>query len=302
MASKQSEALKDLYKGWVAAMGANPHMSLEDMRGLFDHWGDVTGEPGGVDYIEVDAGGVPCMWAVPKGCAQDRVLISTHGGGYVAGSMYTHRKMFGHIAKAVGCRALILHYRRAPEHPHPAPVQDAVKVYQWLLNQGIKPQHLATTGDSAGGALCLSLLLAARDQGLPLAAASLPISPWSDMEITGETIKTNAHLDALVQEPVVKGMVGMFLGGASPKDPLANLLYADLKGLPPMYIQVGAHETLLDDSRRLADRARAAGVEVKLDVYPEMQHVFHFLAGAAPEADDAIKEMAAWVRPKLGLA
>ena len=113
MPSVQSEELKTLYKSWMAAFAANPSMELDDMRRMFEHWGDVTAEPGGVDYVEVTAGGAPALWATPKGCAQDRVLLCTHGGGYVTGSMYTHRKVYGHLAKAIGCRALIVHYRRA---------------------------------------------------------------------------------------------------------------------------------------------------------------------------------------------
>jgi monoterpene epsilon-lactone hydrolase len=302
MASKQAEALKDLYRGWVVAMNANPTMGLDEIRDIFEHWGDVTVEPGGVDYIEVDAGGVPALWAVPKGCREDRVLICTHGGGYVTGSMYTHRKMFGHMAKAIGCRALILHYRRAPEHTHPAQCEDGVAAYQWLLDQGIKPAHVATTGDSAGGGLCTSLVLGARAKGLPLPAAVMPLSPWYDMEGRGGSLKTNAAADVLVQEAILMNMAATFLGSASKQDPLANPLYADLAGFPPTFIQVGADETLLDDSLRFAEKAKAAGVDVKCGVYPEMQHVFHFLAGRAPEADAAIAELAAWVRPKLGLA
>lgn len=301
MASPQANAIKDLYNGWMEVMAANPEMSLDEMRDLFEHWGDITGEPGGVDYTEVDAGGVEAMWAVPKGCAEDRVLLCTHGGGYVCGSMYTHRKMFGHIAKAVGCRALILHYRRAPENPHPAQVQDSVAAYAWLLEQGYKAEHIATTGDSAGGALSTSVLLGIREKGLPLPVAAMPMSPWYDPEGTGDSLTTNADKDTLVQKPVLEGMAGMFLGEGSPKDPLANLLQADLSGLPPIYIQVGGHETLLDDSLRFEKLAAKAGVDVKVDVYPEMQHVFHFMAGRAPEADDAVAKMAAWVKPKLGL-
>lgn len=301
MASSEANAIKVLYQSWSDAMAANPEMSLDEMREMFDHWGDITGEPGRVDYIEVDAGGVEAMWAVPKGCDQSRVVICTHGGGYAVGSMYSHRKVFGHIAKAINCRALILHYRRSPEHPHPAPVDDAVAAYQWLLDQGIKSEHICVTGDSAGGGLCTALLLAIRDAGLPMAAAGMPISPFYDMEITGETIQSNADKDILVQEPILKGMATMFLGSASATDPLASPLYANLTGLPPLYIQVGGDEALLDDSVRFADKANAAGVDTKLDVYPEMQHVFHFLAGAAQEADEAIRQMAAWVRPKLGL-
>lgn len=303
MASQGAETLKSFLRNWAATFAANPDMPLEELRLMFEHWGDVTAEPGGVDYLETDTGGVPALWAVPKGCAEDRVVLCLHGGGYVMSSMYSHRKVYGHLAKAVGCRALIPHYRRAPEHVHPAPVDDAVTAYRWLLGQGIAPGHIALTGDSAGGALAVTTLLRARERNLPMAAATMPLSPWVDMEITGGTLVSNRDKDVLVQKELVEGMAATFLGeGGDRQDPLANLLYADLAGLPPMYIQVGADETLLDDSRRLADRARKAGVDVRLDAVPEMQHVFHFAAGHAPEADDAIRRLAEWVRPKLGLA
>jgi len=302
MSSKQSEELKALYKSWVAAMTANPAMELDALRGMFEHWGDVTAEPGGVDYIEVAANDTPALWAVPKGCTADRVLLCTHGGGYVTGSMYTHRKMFGHIAKAVGCRALIVHYRRAPEFVHPGPVDDVVRCYRWLLDQQIKPQHIALIGDSAGGGLAVTTLLRARENGLPMPAATMPLSPWVDMEASGETFSVNSNKDVLVSRQIIQAMAGTFLGQAgNPKDPLASPIYADMTGLPPIYIQVGGDETLLDDSKRLAANARKAGVNVTVDVYPEMQHVFHFLAGTAPEADEAIGKLARWVRPKLGL-
>lgn len=301
MASPQSEAINVLYNGWLEAMAANPEMPLDEMRDMFDHWGDITGEPGGVDYVEVDAGGVEAMWAIPKGCADDRVALCTHGGGYVCGSMYSHRKMFGHIAKAIGCKALIVHYRRAPECTHPTAVDDSVTAYAWLLEQGYKPEHMCTTGDSAGGALSTSVLLGIRAKNLPLPAAAMPMSPWYDPQGTGESLKTNADKDTLVKPDVLKGMAATFLGDASPTDPLANLLEAEIAGLPPIYIQVGGYETLLDDSTRFADKARDSGVDIKLDIFPEMQHVFQFMAGNAPEADDAVQRMADWVKPKLGL-
>jgi acetyl esterase/lipase len=157
-------------------------------------------------------------------------------------------------------------------------------------------------GDSAGGALAVTTILRAREQGLPLPAATMPLSPWLDMEATGETFETNAAKDLLVTREVIQVMAGMFLGeGGNRQDPLANPLHADLKGFPPMYIQTGADETSLDDSRKLADRARNSGVDVTLEMVPEMQHVFQFLAGTAPEGDAAIRRLADWARPKLGL-
>ncbi len=303
MASKQSEQLVTLYQGMTSKLSANPDLPLDEMRAIFEHLGDVNSEPRGVDYIETEAGGIPALWAVPKGCAEDRVLLCSHGGGYVTGSMFSHRKMYAHLAKAVGCRALIVDYRLAPENVHPGPVNDMVKAYRWLLDQGITPNHIAFVGDFAGGALAITTILRAREQGLPLPAATMPLSPWLDMDGSGATFETNREKDVLVAREVVQGMAAAFLGeGGNKNDPLANPLRGDLRGLPPVYIQVGSYETLLDDSRNLAEAIRRADGEVKIDVIPEMQHVFHFLAGTAPEADEAIRHLAAWVKPKLGLS
>jgi monoterpene epsilon-lactone hydrolase len=302
MGSKQADLLKTFYRGLVAAMESNPEMPLDEMRRLFEHWGDVTGEPGGVDYIETDATGIPALWARPHHCREDRVLLCAHGGGYVTASMYTHRKVYAHVAKAVGCRALIAHYRRAPESIHPGPVNDMATCYRWLLDQGIAPQHIALIGDSAGGALAVTTMLRARELGQPLPAASMPLSPWLDMDARGKAFDTNRERDVLVTRDVIGVMAATFLGeGGNRNDPLANPLQGDLRGLPPLYIQTGADETLLTDSEDLAALARRSGVDVTLEVVPEMQHVFQILAGIAPEADAAIARLANWVRPHLGI-
>ena len=160
----------------------------------------------------------------------------------------------------------------------------------------------ALIGDSAGGGLAVTTILRAREQGLPLPAAAMPLSPWLDMDATGETFDTNAAKDLLITRDLIQTMAASFIGeGGNRQDPLANPLHADLNGFPPIYIQTGADETLLDDSRKLADLARKSGVDVTLEVVPEMQHVFQFLAGTAPEADAAIRRLADWVRPRLGL-
>lgn len=303
MASKESEALAALYRGWAEEMTENPQMSVDELRALFDHWGDVTADPGGVDYIETTANAIPAMWAIPKGADQSRVLLCSHGGGYVVGSMYSHRKLFGHIAKAVNCRALIVHYGRAPENPHPGPVNDMIAAYRWLLeDEHVAPEHIAFTGDSAGGALALTTVAAARDKGLALPVASMPMSPWAGLDTSGNSYDTNAERDALVSRDTTNALGPLFIGDGDPQNPLANPLYTDYQGFPPVYIQVGDAETLLDDSLRASERAKAAGVDVKVDVFDDMQHVFQIMAGAAQEADDAIQRMAAWVRPKLGLA
>ncbi len=301
MASPEAASIDRLFDSFVAALAENPEMSVEALRDLLERCGDLARDPGGVDYLEAEAGGTPCLWAVPKACRENRVLLSLHGGGCVTGSRFSHRKLFAHVAKAVGCRALIVDYARAPEHQHPSQVNECVKVYEWLLTLGVAAEHIATVGDSAGGNLCTTVVLRARAKELPLPAAVMPLSPWYDMESTAASLETNAHVDRLVSPEMSHNMAQMYLGQASPKDPLANPLYADFTGFPPLYIQVGGYEGILDDALRVAERAKAAGVEVRCDVFPEMQHVFQFMAGHAPEADDAIQQLAAWVKPKLGL-
>ncbi len=302
MASPQAAVIDQLFDSFLAAIAANPQMALDDLRDLLEKCGDLAQDPGGVDYLEANADGTLCLWAVPSGCREDRVLLALHGGGCVTGSRFSHRKLFAHIAKAVGCRALIVDYARAPEQQHPSQVNECVKVYAWLLSQGIKPAHIATLGDSAGGNLCTTVVLAARDKKMPLPAAVMALSPWYDMEATAGSFQTNGKVDRLISRELSLNMSQMFLGAASPKDPLANPLFADFKGYPPTYLQVGGFESILDDSLRVAECLKAAGVEVRCDVFPEMQHVFQFMAGRAPEADDAIQKLAAWVKPKLALA
>jgi epsilon-lactone hydrolase len=301
--SQPSKQVEEVGNWWLKIVAASTkHESLDAARDFGENWEALTAEPGGVDYIEVDAGGVLSMWAVPKGCTEDRVILCFHGGGFFSGSMYTHRKLYGHFARAIGCRALIVHYRRSPEHAHPAQVNDALAAYRWLLDQGIKSAHIALIGDSAGGGLSITTALLARDKGLPMPAALIPISAWFDMEVIGKSMDTNQGKDLLLNKEWVRSMAGMFLGqGGNPKDPYANPLYADLTGLPPVYMQVGGAEVLLDDSRRLSDCARKFGVDVRLDIYPHMQHSFQMAAGRAPESDDSIVRLTNWLKPKLAL-
>jgi epsilon-lactone hydrolase len=267
-----------------------------------ESWGDLTAEPRGVDYLETEAGGLPAMWAVPKGASTDRVLLCIHGGGFLSGSVYTHRKMFGHLAKAAGARALLVSYHLLPEGVFPVPADDVINAYRWLLDQGIEPAHVAFAGDSVGGWLAVIVQLLARQRGLPLPAAGLLLSPSVDMETTGESYETNRDSDPFFKPEVVRGIIRSFLGeGTDLRDPRVNPLYADLSALGPLYIQAGGAETLADDARLLESHARKAGLDVRLDVYPGMLHTFQMAAGRAPEADDAIRELAGWVRPRLGL-
>jgi acetyl esterase/lipase len=300
MASQQAEAVKAQLRQYAEQALTAGDVTLEEMRSR-SILEEFTGRPDGVTWIEEDAGGIPAIWAVPEGAAPDRVVQYVHGGGYILGSAEQYRHLTGHVAKAVGCRVLNVDYGLAPENPHPGPVNDSVTAYRWLLGQQLDPKHLAIAGDSAGGGLTLATVLKLRDDGLPQPVAAVPISPWTDMEILGDTMKSNAERDVLIREDMLKGMADLFLAGGNNRDPLAAPLYGDYRGVCPLYIQVGGDETLLDDARRVADQARAAGVDVQIEVFPEMQHVFQMAAGNMPEADDAVAKIGAYLRPRLGL-
>ncbi|MPY94849.1 MAG: alpha/beta hydrolase fold domain-containing protein [Acidimicrobiia bacterium] len=300
--STESEAQRALFHQFGERLTADPPLELQAIREMFEEFHTLAAEPTQVCYEEVDAGGVPAMWCLPVGAAQDRVMLFAHGGGFVTNGMCSHRKMAGHLAKAAGVRGLVIEYRRAPEHPYPAQLEDGITAYRWLLGQGIEAGHIFTAGDSAGGNLATTLPLKARAEGLPLPAAIVALSPWYDMEAKGETLVSNAATDALVRPGLAEGMTAMFLGETgSMSDPLANPLYADMAGMPPIFLTAGSWEALQDNADRMAAIARSAGVDTTLEIVPGMQHVFTFQAGRSPEADQTIATIGRWVRPKLGL-
>ena len=292
MASEQLQQAIDMFKEMGAKMGEAKDM--DDMRAIMIE----TQAPDGVTCTPVEAGGVSAEWSVAAGVDEAKVVLYVHGGGYVMGSAGSHRDVTGRLSEASGARVLSLNYRLAPEHPFPAPVDDAVAAYRWLLAQGISPGNIAVAGDSAGGGLAIATLLALRDAGEPLPAAGIGISPWVDMEGTGESMTTRAAVDPVVQKEGLLGMAKLYLGDADPKNPLAAPLHANLAGLPPLLLQVGDAETLLDDSTRLAERARAAGVDVTLKVWDEMPHVWHLFAPILPEGRQAIDEIGSFFQAR----
>lgn len=300
MASPESDVLADLYRDWAMRMAADPAMPIDEFRDMFEEWATVTAEPTDVAYEDTAIDGIPALWARPASHRQDMLLICFHGGGYVTGSRASHRKLFGHIAVAAKASALIVEYRRAPENPYPAAVEDALTAYRWALGSGLQARTIAFVGDSAGGGLAVALALAARRDGLPAPGAIFVMSPWLDLEAKGQSYNTNAGVDLIVSRPVIQGLVPMLLGSTgSLEDPIANPIRCDPAGLPPVLIQTGADESFLDDSRNFAALAKQARVDVELDVVPGMQHVFHFLGGVAPEADAAIARAGVWLEAKL---
>jgi monoterpene epsilon-lactone hydrolase len=276
---------------------ANP--TVGEMRAGLEVLGTVFPVASDVALEPVDAGGVPAEWVTASGVAPERAVLYLHGGGYVVGSIRSHCELASRLSKAAAARVLLIGYRLAPEHPHPAAVEDATAAYRWLLSIGISAGRIVVAGDSAGGGLTVATLVALRDAGQPLPAAGVCISPWVDMEGIGDSMTSKAAVDPIIQVDGLKRMAGMYLSGLDPRTPLAAPLYADLSGLPPLLIQVGGSEMLLDDARRLAERARKAGVDVTLEVWDDMIHVWHVFATLLPEARQAIDGISAFIRGRV---
>jgi acetyl esterase/lipase len=243
---------------------------------------------------------LPGEWVVADHAAANQRLLYLHGGGYVICGPATHRDLAGRISQAAGVAVLVLDYRLAPEHPYPAAVHDALAALRWMSDHGPADAAPAratfVAGDSAGGGLTLATLIAARDAGVRLPNAAVAISAWTDLACTGNTIRTRADVDPMVTEAVLSRMVHDYLQGGDARQPLASPLYADLRGLPPLLMQVGDAEVLLDDTTRVADKARAAGVDVTLEIYPEMIHIFQLFAPILPEGQQAIERIGAFLR------
>ncbi|HEV2237077.1 MAG TPA: alpha/beta hydrolase [Ktedonobacterales bacterium] len=299
MASVRTRIVRAVY-GYLNRERGGPPRPFPEQRAALERTARLGIRPRGTVAEAVAAGGVPAEWVSVPTSAPDRVLLYLHGGSYTIGSPRSHRALVAQIARAAGVRALALDYRLAPEHRFPAPVEDATAAYRWLLAQGNAPERIVIAGDSAGGGLTLATALALRDAGDPLPAALVCLSPWTDLAATGASLKTRAQLDPALSPNGIAAAGQRYVGPeGDTRAPLASPLYADLRGLPPTLIQVGDHEILLDDSTRLAERARAAGVAVTLEVWPEMWHVFEALAGYLPEADQAIGKIGAFMRARL---
>ncbi|HTO58747.1 MAG TPA: alpha/beta hydrolase, partial [Pseudomonadales bacterium] len=262
---------------------------MEAMAGAMPLAADITRE-------DVSAGGVSAAWITAPNAVRDRTILYLHGGGYVIGSINTHKELASRLSRAAQARVLLIDYRLAPEHPHPAAVDDALAAYRWLLSKGADPKRTAVAGDSAGGGLTVATLVAIRDAGLPVPATGVCLSPWVDLEGLGDSMTTKSAADPMVQRDGLLKMAAAYLAGKDPRTPLAAPLYANLGGLPPLLIQVGTAETLLDDATRLAERARKAGVNVTLEPWEDMIHVWQAFAPLLPEGQQAIERIGEFVR------
>lgn len=286
----------------IDMLRANPPLAgadLLDMRAGMEATAGAAPLPEGVHLERVDAGGVPAEWTAVAGTSREHAVLYLHGGGYVMGSVVTHRGLVAGISQASGARVLSLDYRLAPEHPYPAAVDDAVGAYRYLLARGMAPGRIAIAGDSAGGGLTLATLLALREAGEALPAAGVCISPWADLSQSGATMQSRADEDPMVSRELLQRMADAYLGAGDPGAATASPCFADLAGLPPLLVQVGSAEVLLDDARRVAQQARAAGVSVELEEWEGMIHVWHAFALLLPEARQAIERIGSYLRARF---
>lgn len=271
---------------------------IAELRRLLDE--HALPPPAGTAVMPVDAGGVRAEWLLAPGSHPANRLLYFHGGGYVLGSLDSHRSLAARIGEAAESAVLAVDYRLAPEHPFPAAVEDGLAALRWMRVNG--PQRPAPAnnwfvgGDSAGGGLALAVLLAARDTNESLPDAAIMVCAWTDLAGTGDSLVSRREVDPMADQQRLDFEAALYLNGADPRTPSASPLYADLHGLPPLLMQVGDAEMLLDDTTRLAEKARVAGVEVVLEVWPEMPHVWHSYAGFLPEGQQAIERIGQFIR------
>lgn len=285
-----------LYKN----IGQNTYKNPKLARAAFERLTDLLpSKIDGCKYQELMIGDTPAEWIIPRKSTADKVLLFIHGGGYATGSIRTHRALASQIAIHGYVRALSIDYKHAPEHKFPTQIEEAVAAYKFLLKQGYKPQQIAIGGESAGGGLTAGTLLYLRDQGIPLPACAILMSPWLDLTASGSTIEQNKHKDPMVPYKGIPLWAGNYAGPDNLTNPYASPLFGDLTGLCPIYIQVGECEILLSDSTRFADKARLAGVDVVSEVWPNMFHAWQGFWMVMPEGMAAIEKLGAYIKNKL---
>ncbi len=290
---------KRLIRGmqWVTRIGGTALLgSVPKLRMAAGDGAMLKIEPQGMEWSDEVADTIPCEWIIPSDAPSDAVLLYFHGGGGVLGLYNSSRKIIGHISAASKLKTLMVDYRLAPEHPFPAGLEDCVAAYRWLLTQGYDSKKIVLIGDSMGGYLVISALLYFRENKLPLPAAAVGISPVTDPTYSGESVKQNAKKDALLSPKFLKAVTAMYVGSHPLKDPILSPLIADLAGLPPMLIQAGEDEILLDDAKRFKERSLQYQANVTLEIWPEMWHDWHVCAPELKESMQAIERIGEFVR------
>jgi len=293
---------------WVASaanfgpflMGQETAITLDEQRKAYEHVLALHPVCPGVSTHAVDMGGIPGMVVVPDELKGNRILFYIHGGGYVGGSPAGYLGLASHFAIQLGAKVFLPDYRLAPEHPFPIPIDDTLDAYRWLLDQGHDPKSIVFAGDSAGGAMVVSVMVKARNAGLPLPAGGAALSPWANLEHTGASIDNRDGLDPQASREGLTLLAKAFLNGVAPNDPDASPVFADVRGLPPILVQIGENEVMLSDAMRLATHLGENRVRVSLEVWPGMFHVWHLFAAILPEAMQAVKNATLFLEQAMG--
>jgi epsilon-lactone hydrolase len=295
MAMAASEALDRVRELYKIIAPESEELALPELRERYETLLATAPVPGDAEITPVDAGGVAALRVRAPGTSESRTLVWLHSGGYLLGSAHGYRAFGYELSRAADATVLVVDYRLAPEHPHPAALDDTLAATEWALAQG-NPESTVLGGDSAGGALTVATLVGLRDRGGPVPAAAVCVSPMLDLAATGESMDTKREVDPVCSRDTVAMLGGAYLGGGDVTDPTASPLYAELSGLPPFFVTVGSAETLLDDSVRLAERVRAAGGEVTLEIADDMVHIWTLFHSILPEARESINRIGAFVR------
>jgi acetyl esterase/lipase len=274
---------------------------VKDARHEMEHMANSIQLPADVEINEIIKDGIQMTWLKTPDVIEDRVIMYLHGGTYFAGSFKTHKDLIQRLSRESRCRVLALEYGLAPEHPFPEGLNDTIKTYEWLINdKKIHPNRIIFAGDSAGGGLAIATLLKLRDLNKPLPAAVVCLSPWTDLTFQSDSYYDNKILDPRITLDGLMFGVGLYVGDNDPRNPYISPIYGDLNGLPPLLIHVGTTEKLLDDSIRLADNAKKAGVDVTLKIWQDMIHVFQVYAVLIPEGNESIREIGIFIQNKIG--
>ncbi|PJG46505.1 esterase [Sphingobium sp. LB126] len=268
---------------------------VADLRKRYNDFLARDPAPEGVRFSEVDMGGVRGVLATPEGAKDNRTLLYLHGGGYFSGGPDGYHGIVGHYAKMLGARVYMPDYRLAPEHRFPAPLDDSLTAYQWLVDTVGDARHIAISGDSAGGAMTVSLMVRAKRASIPLPAGGVAISPWCNLEMNNPSYRTRDGIDPLCTRDILVLMARAALGSIRPNDPDASPVYADVRGLPPLLIQIGESEVMLDDSIQLANHLAQNGVRTSLEVWPGMFHVWPVFSSIVPEGRQALENGCAFL-------
>lgn len=302
--AKQSGRFPILALNTLLKLSIKPELAVEGAhlqrsRRSMDRWGTWTPSVSGVSVKKEILAGIDCERHTPEHAPSNQVILYMHGGGFVVGSPTSHRNLVSRLAQQAGIKVICMHYRKAPEHPFPAALEDTTRIYRYCLDQGIKPANIVFCGDSAGGNLVLTTLLKLKQDGMPMPVAGCCISPWCDLTLSAASIQGNAKKDLILSPQLLQQFAERYVPDSARNHPLVSPLQADLAGLPPLLIQVGSAEILLDDAVVMADKARRAGVSVELEIWDDMQHVWHYSAFLLKDGRRAIAHMAAFIHRNL---